>query len=84
MGVNPKKSDIRKLSLAVASKDDGGEELPVHDVVDDPLVPDAQPVTVVVSGELLDAGIRPEPRAWWWSRRGLRHHDVRVCSGQQG
>lgn len=34
------------------------DELTVHDLVDDAVVPDAQPVTVVVPGEFLDVGIR--------------------------
>ena len=37
---------------------DQDDELPVHDLVEDPVVPDAQPVTVVVPGEFLDVGIR--------------------------
>jgi len=42
----------------MAYSHDQDDELPVHDFVDDPVAPDAQPVTVVVSGRLLDAGIR--------------------------
>ncbi len=37
---------------------DQDDELSVHDLVDNAVVPDAQPVTVVVSGEFLDVGIR--------------------------
>jgi hypothetical protein len=37
--------------------DDQDDEPPVHDLVDDPVVPDAQPVTVFVAGELLHVGI---------------------------
>ena len=33
------------------------DELLVHDLVEDPVVPDAQPVTVFVAGELLHVGI---------------------------
>jgi hypothetical protein len=45
----------------MAHPHDQDDELPVHDVVNDPVVSNAQPVTVVVSGELPDVGIR-EPR----------------------
>ena len=37
---------------------DQDDELTVHDLVDDAVVPDAQPVTVVVPGKFLDIGIR--------------------------
>ena len=71
---------------AMAYSHDQDEELPVHDFVDDPVVPDAQPVTVVVSGELLDAGIRaarivpqrrqrPQYRERGWLRDGLELPD---------
>jgi hypothetical protein len=33
------------------------DKLSVHDVVDDPVIPDAQPITVFVAGELLNIGI---------------------------
>jgi hypothetical protein len=36
---------------------DQDDELPVHDLVEDPVVSDAQPVTVFVAGELLHVGI---------------------------
>jgi RNA polymerase sigma factor (sigma-70 family) len=36
---------------------DQDDELPVDDLVEDPVVPDAQPVTVFVAGELLHVGI---------------------------
>jgi hypothetical protein len=37
---------------------DQDDELTVHDLVDDAVVPGTQPVTVVVPGEFLDVGIR--------------------------
>jgi hypothetical protein len=37
---------------------DQDDELTLHDLVDDAVVPDAQPVTVVVPGKFLDVGIR--------------------------
>jgi len=37
---------------------DQDDELAVLDLVDDAVVPGAQPVTVVVPGEFLDVGIR--------------------------
>jgi hypothetical protein len=36
---------------------DQDDELTVYDLVDDTVVPDAEPVTVVVPGEFLDVGI---------------------------
>jgi hypothetical protein len=36
---------------AVPDPHDQDDELPIHDLVDDPVVPDAQPVAVVVSSE---------------------------------
>jgi len=37
---------------------DQDHELTVHDLVDDAVVPDAEPVTVVVPGQFPDVGIR--------------------------
>ena len=48
---------------------DQDDELTVHDLVDDAVVPDAQPVTVVVSGEFLDIGIRAARIVPQWRKR---------------
>jgi len=42
----------------MSHRHDEDDQLPIYDLVEDPVVPDAQPVSVVVSGQLLDAGIR--------------------------
>jgi len=42
----------------MAHPHDQDDELTVHDLVDDAVVPGAQPVTVVLPGEFLDVGIR--------------------------
>ena len=41
----------------MAYSHDQDDELTVHDLVEDPVVPGAQPVTVLVAGELLHVGI---------------------------
>jgi hypothetical protein len=41
----------------VAHPHDQDDELLVHDFVDDPVIANAQPVAVLVPGELLDVGV---------------------------
>jgi len=48
------------------------DELLVRDVVDDPVIAYAQPVAVLVPGELLDVGVRV---AWIVAERGQRLQD---------
>jgi len=43
---------------AMPHPNDQDQELTVHDLVDDAVVPDAEAVTVVVPGEFPDVGIR--------------------------
>jgi hypothetical protein len=70
----------------MADTDDQDDELPVHDLVDDPIVPDPQPVPVLVACELLDVGVRavwvvpqwcqrPQDRECGWLRNGPKLPD---------
>ena len=75
----PGRSGQRAVGLAaMADADDQDDELLVGDLVDDPVVADAQPVPVGVAGELLDIGVR-SPRILPQGGSARRMVSAAVC-----
>ena len=63
---------------AVTDADDQDDELLVHDLVDDLVPADAQPVPIGVPGQFLDVGVLP-PRIVPEGRKSRRMVSAAVC-----